>query len=203
MKKQFIFSVIVQVLLVSISFSADIYVNPGESIQAAIDAAVYGDTVHVAAGTYVEAITLKNGVAVIGVDRNTTIIDGNDFTAVRSDNCDPNTVLEGFTITDGFGTFIDNVPVGGGMLNMSSHPTVSNCIFNDNIASQGSGMYNKQSNPTVTDCTFFDSRGGGGGMYNEESNPVISRCLFEQKCRHCAHFQRHIRPNPMRIPRSS
>ena len=178
MKKQFIFSVIVQVLLVSISFSADIYVNPGESIQAAIDAAVYGDTVHVAAGTYVEAITLKNGVAVIGVDRNTTIIDGNDFTAVRSDNCDTNTVLEGFTITDGFGTFIDNVPVGGGMLNMSSHPTVSNCIFNNNGASQGGGMYNEQSNPTVTDCTFAGNY--GSGIYNEESNPVISACFFNQ-----------------------
>ena len=42
------------------------YVNPGESIQDAIDGAVSGDTVQLAAGTYYERITLKNGVAVIG-----------------------------------------------------------------------------------------------------------------------------------------
>ncbi|MHC4573324.1 MAG: hypothetical protein ACYS76_04215 [Planctomycetota bacterium] len=42
------------------------YVNPGESIQAAIDSASYGETVQVAAGTYVENITLKNGVKVLG-----------------------------------------------------------------------------------------------------------------------------------------
>ncbi|MFC1739777.1 hypothetical protein ACFL1G_12135 [Planctomycetota bacterium] len=40
---------------------------PGDSatIQGGIDLASYGDTVEVAAGTYTELITLKNGLAVL------------------------------------------------------------------------------------------------------------------------------------------
>jgi pectin methylesterase-like acyl-CoA thioesterase len=87
------------------------YVNPGDSIQAAIDSASYGDTVHVAVGTYYENITLKNGVAVIGAGASTTVIDGNaSGSVVTSADCDPNTRLEGFTITNGSAYY------GGGLL---------------------------------------------------------------------------------------
>lgn len=47
------------------------------TIQSAVDAAVYGDTVLVAAGTYFENINLKSGIKLIGEGAGRTILDGN------------------------------------------------------------------------------------------------------------------------------
>ncbi|MHC4624711.1 MAG: hypothetical protein ACYS4W_12505, partial [Planctomycetota bacterium] len=100
------------------------YVNPGESIQAAIDSASYGETVQVAAGTYVENITLKNGVKVLGAGPLSTTIDGAfSGSVVTSTGCDPNTILEGFTIANGTGTNVGSGDNGGGMWNSLSNPT--------------------------------------------------------------------------------
>lgn len=72
------------------------------------------------------------------------------------------------------------------MYNMSSSPTITNCIFKDNVAAQGGGgMYNKLSNPTITGCSFLGNSStsgngeGGGGMYNESSSPIVKSCLFK------------------------
>jgi len=162
--------------------SADIIVvNPGESIQAAIDSASYGNTVEVAAGTYHERITLKNGIAVIGAGYDVTVIDG-DFggSVVISSNCDANTVLEGFTIKKGSDPFF----FGGGMCNFSSRPTVTNCIFTGNFTYNGfggGGMFNDGSSPMVTNCTFSNNTSGidGGGMLNQNgSSPTVINCMF-------------------------
>jgi len=139
------------------------------NIQDAIDFAVYGDTIQVAEGTYAADITLKNGVALIGQDPNNTIIDGNDKEiGITSENCDSNTVLEGFTITKGF-CF--------GMRNRYSSPRVHNCTFSNNhVEREGGGMYNYESSLIVTDCNFIDN--DGGGMLNEYSSPIIINCTF-------------------------
>ena len=154
------------------------YVDPNGSadftrIQAGIDSAFYGDTVEVAAGTYHELITLTNGVAVIGAGAGITIIDGDaGGSVVTSNGCDANTVLEGFTITDGLAAN------GGGMYNVNSSPDINDCIFSSNRTNNGSvgaagqpggnaghggGMYNNNSWPTVTNCTFGNNRTGAGG----------------------------------------
>ncbi len=51
-----------------------ITVRPGESIQAAIDAAQAGDTVYVKAGTYVERLTFNSGITLRGEGRDVTTI---------------------------------------------------------------------------------------------------------------------------------
>ncbi len=121
------------------------------NIQDAINDANYGDTIYVAEGTYVENITLKNGVALIGQDPNNTIIDGNDNgSVVISEDYDPNTILEGFTITKG------NSINGGGMYNNRGNLTITTCTFNNNKAEWfGGGMSNfERSSPTVTNYTL-------------------------------------------------
>jgi parallel beta-helix repeat protein len=56
--------------------STTICVHPGESIQAAIDAAKPGDTVFVYNGTYYENIFIIKTINLIGEDKNNTVIDG-------------------------------------------------------------------------------------------------------------------------------
>ena len=71
---------------------------------------------------------------------------------------------------------------GGGMLNLGSSPTVTNCTFEYNTAyNGGGGMYNYESSPTVTNCTFkYDTAFGGGGMANEDgSDPKVTDCTFK------------------------
>ncbi len=102
-------------------------------------------------------------------------------------NLDTTAVLDGFTITAGnanVSIWPDHTASGGGMLNNSSSPTVTNCRFTGNLAvfgyAGGGGMQNIGSNPIVTDCTFTGNSGGyGGGMDNETgSNPTVTGCTF-------------------------
>ncbi|MCH7547862.1 MAG: hypothetical protein IID30_15800, partial [Planctomycetes bacterium] len=165
--------------------------DPFCSIQFAIIQAVNGDVVIVAHGTYMEAINfLGKAITVRSTDPNDpvvvmqTIIDGTGFLHVVQcvSNEGPNTVLSGFVITGGNanGAFPDNA--GGGMYNLNSSPTVTNCSFSGNTAvGPGGGMYNIDSNPTVTNCSFSgnSSVGSGGGMYNQNASfPTVTNTGF-------------------------
>ncbi len=163
--------------------------NPYCKIQTAIDNAVNTDEIVVAPGTYFEtihflgrAITLRSSD---GAD--VTTIDGTgNFHVVQCVNGEgPDTILDGFTITGGNA----NAPCcgnpdsfGGGMYNVASNPTVTNCTFSGNSAFlHGGGMYNIGSGggPTVTNCTFVgNSASNGGGMYNLVSQATVTNCTF-------------------------
>lgn len=150
------------------------------TIQEAIDSSIYGDIIKVATGTYFENITLKNGVALIGQDPSNTIIDGNNIdSVVYSQDCDKYTILEGFTITNGYAATCAGL--GGGMYNCGSNLTIANCVFSFNLARYGGGMYNSRgSSPMITNCTFSDNSAdaSGGGIFNISVSPTITKCTF-------------------------
>ncbi|MHC4545970.1 MAG: choice-of-anchor Q domain-containing protein [Planctomycetota bacterium] len=161
------------------------YVNPGDSIQSAIDTASDYDEIKVAPGTYTEAINF-NGKAVrlysSGGPEATTIDGTGNYHVVQCVNGeDANTILDGFTITGGNANGTDVFNQGGGMYNRDSSPTVTNCTFTGNSAGYGGGMLNDSSSPAVTDCTFIDNTatdfGGGIENYNGGS-PTVTNCLF-------------------------
>ena len=107
----------------------------------------------------------------------------NSYHVVTGNSTDPNTILDGFTITAGNanGPRQENHNRGGGMQNHQSSPTLTNCTFSGNSAHwNGGGMQNHQSSPTLTNCTFSgNSAGGGGGMNNGNfSNPTLVNCTF-------------------------
>ncbi len=156
------------------------------TIQDAIDAAVYGDTVQVFAGRYVENITLKNGVAVVGEGADKCIIDGsNRLSVVSSTHCDQNTLISGFKIVKGWGTINQNgANLGGGIRNLDySSPTIIDCIFESNSADFGGGIYNQnRCHPLISNCIFKGNTAKvhGGAIYSHyTSNPVISNCIIQ------------------------
>ena len=153
--------------------------DPYCSIQTAIDNTVDTDQIVVAPGTYFEtidflgkAITLSSsgGPAVTSIDG--TGLVGSVVTCVGGKG--PSTVLRGFTITGG------SLDVSGGMLNIFSSPTVTNCVFSSNTGDLAGGMLNFDSSPTVTNCTFSGNSGSNlaGGMYNAMSSPTVTNCTF-------------------------
>jgi len=155
--------------------------GPKVTIQAAIVIATDGDEIIVAPGTYYEAIDF-GGKAIdlhSSAGRGVTTIDAtglNTSVVTCSGGEGLGTVLEGFTITRG------NAHLGGGMLNESSSPTVTNCIFTENTAAaHGGGMCNDwSSSPAVTNCIFTGNIAGsnGGGMYNYLGSTIVSDCTF-------------------------
>jgi hypothetical protein len=96
--------------------------------------------------------------------------------------------IDGFTIAGGNANdLVEGWPSveeenGGGMLNDSSSPIVTNCIFWGNSAEyEGGGMANRDgSSPTVTNCTFSGNSAveTGGGMHNDFSSPIVTNCTF-------------------------
>ena len=150
------------------------------TIQSAIDAATAGDEILVAPGSYTETIDFKGKAVWLRSSGGpeVTVIDGSGLneSVVRCVSGEgPDTVLQGFTITGG------NAVFGGGMRNVGSSPTVVDCIFFANVASdRGGGMYNELANPSIDGCVFLGNFAAemGGGMYNQRSSPTIAWSEF-------------------------
>jgi parallel beta-helix repeat protein len=99
-----------------------IIVESGQSIQAAIDSALLGDTVEVHAGTYTETIVVDKSITLIGVGD--PVIDaeyGGDIVTVTASGC----TVEGLTIIyGGWGNSGINVQSNG---NTISGNTINRC----------------------------------------------------------------------------
>ena len=164
---------------------------PGDqpTSQAGINAAVDGDEVVVADGTY-------TGTGNKNLDYHGKLI------TVRSANGPDNCIIdcegagrgfifqtgettvarvEGFTITNGF----DGGFFGGGISTFAASPSIINCKLIGNISdSSGGGMYNFDSSPTITNCVFSgniasSSTGDGGGIHSTFfSNLIVTNCIF-------------------------
>lgn len=149
------------------------------AIQAAINAALDGDTVLVAPGRYQENINFSGKNITVAShylldgDPNfieATVIDGNSPSNPRVASCvlivsgeDANAVLQGFTITNGTGTVWRDIHngrwyrEGGGILVELSSPTIKNNLIINNEAVDKTGV----------------STAGGGAIRVGDGNPQI------------------------------
>lgn len=140
------------------------------TIQAGIDAAVTGDTVLVAAGTYYERIDFKGKDLVVTSESgpSATIIDGEQVGPVVTFDRGETAAAElsGFTITSG------DTNNGGGIYCSESHPTITGNIIEENCASNsGSGIYCNKCGPIITNNVI---RGNAG-----ESAVSFWLCYYE------------------------
>ena len=172
---------------------------PGEypTIKTAIQAAVHGDVVEIADGTYTgptnknlnfdaKMITVRSASG----DPARCVIDcegyGRGFAFDSGEG--PNSIVKGLTITNG------NESRGGGVYCASgSSPTFINCTITGNWASVGlgGGVFCDESSPVLVNCTISRNAAncynggvdavelGGGGVYCfSNSSPSLINCTI-------------------------
>jgi len=160
--------------------------------QAGLDAATSGDQVWVAAGTYVENVTLADGVALYGgfagnedpatfdlatrdFTAHETILDGNQAGSVVT--CPPGatttTRIDGFTIRNG-NAWTGNA-YGGGIYCDHSSPSIENNRITGNDAAWGGGICCHGGLPTIARNTVTGNGTyyGGAGVYCWDSSATI------------------------------
>jgi len=146
--------------------------SPLATIQTGINATSANDTVSVSAGTYTENINFNGkNISVVGDNRETTIIDGNQSGSVVTFNSgeDSTAVLSRFTIQNGNADLPMNANGdGGGIYCLSSSPSLKNMKIIDNSATWGGGVYcGDNSSPNLENMiiTGNSASAHGGGIY--------------------------------------
>jgi regulator of RNase E activity RraA len=152
-------------------------------IQAAINAAVNGDVVVVAEGTYTENINFRGKAITVQSTAPTnpavvakTIINGNKAGRVVTFNSGETaaSVLTGFTLTNGL-----TATGGGGVVCSKSSPTLTYNLITGNAASgiaPGGGVYCSGSSPTLTNNLISGNSAtfGGGVSCYAKSSPTLT-----------------------------
>ena len=153
------------------------------TIKAAMSGVQPGDTVFVAAGTYSETITIKDGIHVFGgynetfTVRNTTaftsVIDGtevNKYLVTASGDCQYMTVIDGLTLQNAVHTS------NGGAARLKANCHLSNCIV-ELCETTGAGGAVHNVGGIVENCIIRGNKGRYAAIWNE-SNGIVRNCLI-------------------------
>lgn len=159
---------------------------PFQTIQEGIDVAIALDTVLVLPGTYYENIDYLGKSITVTSDSGPygTVINGDQSGSVVSfvNGEDADAVIDGFTITNGSGTYVDGSPPlynGSGIYCFQSSPTIINNLITDNVSTadgMGGGICCRDhAMPLIKNNTIVSNLirsietadylyGGGGGI---------------------------------------
>jgi len=162
-----------------------------DSMSDALGAAQPGDQIWVAGGRYMGRFTLALDVELYGGfagteteltqrdwKANPTILDGNRTGSVVTSpvRATGTTRIDGFTITNGSGTWSGSQSRGGGLYLDKSSPTIANNTIMGNFAYYGGALYvSNDSSPTVVSNTISGNGADyGGGVYLYHSFGTIT-----------------------------
>jgi hypothetical protein len=201
------------VFFILLTFLAATIINVPDdqpTIQAGIDAATDTDTVLVAEGTYFENIDFIGKAITVAsnflIDADTlhianTIINGSqptdpDFGSVVTfaTNEDTTSVITGFTLTEGSGTFYEawNGTYGGGVFcNNSSPKIIYNIITNNHAEGSGGIDCSLNSSPIIMNNVISNNTStaydGGGIVFWNNCNAFLDGNIisYNTSNRHC------------------
>ena len=132
------------------------------TIQAAIDAVAENGIVHVAAGTYNEAITIGKSLTLQGEDKTTTIIDGTGIDAHYGIHITASdVVVQGFTIKDftyGYGW--------GVQLTDADHCLLEDLLIKE--CNSGINLYRGSDHNTIQNCEVNGIGGNAISIYGSD-----------------------------------
>ncbi|NQT65777.1 MAG: T9SS type A sorting domain-containing protein, partial [FCB group bacterium] len=157
------------------------------TIQEGINASADSDTVLVYPGTYYENldmtgknITLSSLEMITGDPQYiaSTIIDGQ-----RQESCiilhdiDFGVTIRGFTIQNGFGTFLSAYDGGGIQIQCVENGIIMNCNFRNNVASKGGAAFWDYSSSITFDsgnlCNIYNNNAGKGADFFAQYSDTI------------------------------
>ena len=150
--------------------------NPFLTIQAGFNAAWHTDTVYVASGTYLENIRWpeKPDISLIGEDKDSTIIDGNNTSIViwieRLDeefNSFGSILIKDFTIQNGYSTYVGGIYT----FNNSASIELDDLNIVDNGGINGSGLYAYASDSVSLNNVLMENN----KSYTQNSFAIYSR----------------------------
>lgn len=167
------------------------------TIQDAVNAALYGETILIAAGIYHERVSInEKKITLRGIDGDARAQIAGDgrmgpilqITGLASTGCE----IEHLFLTNGRGSngcgiLIDHVDVlvrdcvltgnsGGGAVNLGSSSTFYSCAFDGNSAEiAGGGFRNESGSPILTECIVSSNSAGtyGGGIYSSSGRMTL------------------------------
>jgi hypothetical protein len=176
MSKALVFSVFVAFAAAPVASAGTINV-PADypTIQQAIDAAVNGDVILVASGTYKENVDLKGkSITLQGKGRGKSILDGSKGgPCITAASGEPSsTVITGFSIKLGTGKLIGTKRWGGGVfISGGASPTINgDTAIGFNSADFGAGLFiDAGSSPLLQDILIANNvtanKGVGAGLH--------------------------------------
>ncbi|UCC39637.1 MAG: hypothetical protein JSV96_17970, partial [Candidatus Aminicenantes bacterium] len=192
--------------------AGDWYVEPGDSIQSAINDAIAagGGTIYFAPGVYEEYCLHIGPPEDYGlppehsVEKLELIGSGSSLEDLVA--WIEGTPVSGSVLKASICIISADYPVkvqGFGLFNWNVTNPVGSCITGDNRYRDGALMV-KNSSPTISDCIISHRgkiRWGGAGMHNENSSPIVSSTVFIFCCP--AHEQIRSRGGAMKNGDSS
>ncbi|MFH1897308.1 MAG: right-handed parallel beta-helix repeat-containing protein [Candidatus Desantisbacteria bacterium] len=146
---------------------------PYNTIQEGVNVCSVGGTVSVAAGTYVEAVYVNKGIALIGAGSNSTTINVaglSDANAVTFDGTSTNGAqISGFRLTGATG----NLPNGCGIYCKNG---TKSTIINNTVSTNRFGIYCHSFSSTITFNTISGNNYDGIGY--DSSSPIITNNII-------------------------
>ena len=160
------------------------FVAPGQSIQAAVDAAADGDVIELGAGVHVDSVEIfgrdlmflgQGKDESIWMPSSTNMVDAT-FSLLH---------IEGVTLTGGNGVIFDNVAQGGAILAAGSSSVFVDCKFLENQARGGAAIFTTGGDTYFSNCDFIGNAltggiNGGQAILSEFTDHILHNCLFQR-----------------------